>query len=295
MNWLYLLEGISKQNHFQQLRRMSEQKAKEPCYVGLIETIRQMHPSMGLRTMYEQFEPEGIGRDAFIELGLSYGYRVRAVESPAKTTISVKSSRFRNLLEGVKLTDVNQVWVSDIFYFPLAGKHYYVVLIMDVYSRRLIGYSIADNLRAENNVAALRRALQLRGKDNYEHNLIHHSDRGVQYTSNDYTDLLDAYQIRISMCIDVLENAHCERANGTIKNAYLTAWNPKNQKQLFDLVPLAVDNYNNRIHQAHKKMTPIQFEAYIKTLPQHERPQMTIFTMKQNVENPAQLELKFDS
>lgn len=292
MNALYLLAGISKQGHQQSVRREFEERSKEPCYIGLIETVRAMHPAMGLRAMYNQFQPEGIGRDAFISLGLRQGYRVRAVESPMKTTISVKNARFRNLLGDLRLTNVNQVWVSDLFYFPLGGRHYYVVLIMDVYSRRVIGYSVADNMRAENNLAALRMAINLRGVDNYHQTLVHHSDRGVQYTSNDYTELLDAYGIRISMCMDVLENAHCERANGTIKNSYLVPWNPQTQKNLFEMVPRAVNNYNNRNHsQLNPLMTPIQYETYVKELLEKDRIAMTIFTIKQNVENPYQLSL----
>lgn len=291
MNALYVLLKVSKQGHLQSVRREAFQRSKEPCYIGLMETVREMHPMMGLRAIYEQFEPEGIGRDAFISLGLQEGYRVRAVESPMKTTRSVKNTRFRNLLGDLRLTGVNQVWVSDIFYFPLGGRHYYVVLILDVYSRRIIGYSVADNMRAENNLAALRMAIQLRGVYDYQGTLIHHSDRGVQYTSNDYTELLDDCGIQISMCIDVLENAHAERANGTIKNGYLMAWEPKTPEELFEMVPRSVGNYNNRNHQSLSKMTPIQYETYVNELSLEKRPQMTVFTMKQNIENPNQLSL----
>jgi putative transposase len=292
MKGLYLLLGISKQSHAQAVERSERELEKAPCYVGLMETVREMHPSMGLRAMYEQFQPEGIGRDGFIALGLREGFRVRAVESPMKTTVSVRSARWGNLLADLRLTGVNQVWVSDIFYFPLEGRHFYVVLIMDVYSRRIVGCSVADNMRAENNLAALRAAIHLRGVDDYGGRLVHHSDRGAQYTSDDYTGLLKSFGIRISMCADVLENAHCERANGTIKNYYLTAWNPKSQKELFQLVPRAVENYNNRNHTGlNPTMTPLQFETYVKELPTKNRPHMTIFTMKRNVENPGQLSL----
>jgi len=68
-------------------------------------------------------------------------------------------------LGGKRFTGVNQVWVSDIFNFPLNNKHYYMVLIMDVYSRKIVGYSVAGNMRAENNINALQTALTLRGID----------------------------------------------------------------------------------------------------------------------------------
>jgi transposase InsO family protein len=198
-----------------------------------------------------------------------------------------------SLLEGKRFTNVNQLWSSDIFYFGLQGRHYYVVLIMDVYSRRIVGYSLADNLRAENNLLALNMALTLRGIKNYENKLIHHSDRGVQYISNNYTELLTSYGIQISMCIDVLENAHMERANGTIKNDYLNRWNIKNLKELTQKVPMAVVNYNNRNHQA-IGMTPIEFESYVNELDPESRPEIEIFTIKQFVDNPFQLSLNLD-
>jgi hypothetical protein len=163
MKDVYLQAGISKQGHTQSLRRAQEEQSKAQAYVGYMYEIRDMHPGMGLRTMYEQFSPEGIGRDAFIALGLEEGLRLRSIMNPTKTTRSVKSARYTNLLGAKWFTAVNQVWSSDLFYFSIAGKHYYVVLIMDVYSRRIIGYAAADNMQAQNNIAALRMALQIRG------------------------------------------------------------------------------------------------------------------------------------
>lgn len=292
MNELYLSQDISKQGHWGAVKRAQDLRAKEPCYIGFIMEIREMHPGMGLRTIYEQFKPEGIGRDAFIELGLREGFRLKAMENPQRTTKSIKNKRYINLLEGKRFTDVNQVYVSDIFYFSLNGQHYYVVLLMDVYSRRIIGYSLADNLRAENNVQALNMALTLRGIKNYKNGLIHHSDRGSQYVSDDYTNLLTEFGIQISMCNDVLENAHCERVNGTIKNDYLKRWHIHNLSDLEKRVPMAIENYNNRKHKT-LGMTPIQFETYVKELPLEKRPILEIFTIKQNVENSNQLSFNF--
>jgi putative transposase len=294
MNALYLLAGVSRQGHHRALRRQAEERAKEPFYLGLIEEVRRMHPGMGLRTVYEQFEPEGIGRDAFVALGLREGYRLFAPHNPQITTRALKNRRYPNLLENKRLTGVNQLWSSDIFYFPLLGRHYYGTLVMDVYSRRVIGWAMADNMRAENNIEALKRGLTLRGTDNYRQSLVHHSDRGSQYVSDDYTDLLDGHGIRISMCSEVLENAHIERANGTIKNDYLKRWDIRTEAQLFERMEQAVNNYNNRRHRS-LKMTPIQFETYVKELPDPKKPTWDIFTYKQNVENPLQLKLNLSS
>jgi transposase InsO family protein len=293
MRLLYLLAGITRQGHLQLVKHQEEEMAKEPFFLGLIVEIREMHPGMGLRTIYEQFEPEGIGRDSFIALGLRNGFRLRAPQNPQITTRIIKNRRYANLLEGKRFTGVNQLWTSDIFYFSLQGRHYYGVLIMDVYSRRIVGWSMATNMRAENNVRALEVALALRGISNYSNKLIHHSDRGSQYVSDEYTELLKSKGILISMCKEVLENAHIERANGTIKNDYLYRWNIQTELKLFKQMDIAVNNYNNRRHRS-LGMTPIQFETYVNELSDGKKPELEIFIYKQSVENPLQLQMNFE-
>lgn len=283
MKDVFLACGISKQAHAQALKRAKVLRQKEAFYIGLMYEVRDFHPGMGLRKMYEQFEPEGIGRDAFIALGLQEGLRLRSIRNPIKTTWSVKSNRYSNLLVGRKFTAVNQVWASDIFYFSINGKHHYVVLIMDVYSRRIIGWSAADNMRRHNNIRALQMAITLRGVKNFENQLIHHSDRGSQYISDDYTNLLNEFGIRISMCRDVLENAHMERANGTIKNDYLARWNIRSSAALPHFLDKACNNYNNRIHDSLGKRTPIEFETYVNELSVDDRPVLEIFTIDKQI------------
>lgn len=297
MNALYSLCGISKQGHYKVLRLEDRAEQKEVLYVGFIAEIREIHPGMGLRTIYERYSPEGIGRDAFIALGLRNGYRLRAVHKTVRTTFSVKSNRYGNLLQDKRFTDVNQVWVSDITYYKLGEETYYIVLIMDVYSRRIVGWSVADNMRAENNMSALQMALNLRGIKNYFGRLIHHSDKGGQYIFNDYTELLNDYGIAVSMCDIVYENAHIERVNGTIKNQYLYRWSITNFIQLRKKLDDAVWAYNySKPHQAHLqfgKLAPVEFEEYIKELPVEKRPKITIYTHQQNDDNidTSQLEL----
>jgi putative transposase len=290
---LYTSLGITKQGHALAVKQKRRELEKEPFYIGFIEEIREIHPGMGLRKIYEQFKPDEIGRDAFISLGLRAGYRISSIQKPMKTTFAVKLHRYVNLLVGKKFTDVNQIWVSDIFYFSMGDKFSYGILIMDVYSRRIIGYSMSDNMRAENNVKALNMALNLRGINNYNSNLIHHSDRGSQYISDEYTDTLDAYGIEVSVCRDVLENAHCERANGTIKNEYLKRYEiPSGEKDMNKYLAKAVDGYNNRLHNS-IKMTPIQYEYHLMSVTQEERNILEIFTINKINKNPFQLELVF--
>ena len=262
-----------------------------------MEQTREIHPGMGLRTMYDMLEPEGIGRDAFIALGLQEGFRLIAIEKQVRTTYSVKSNRYKNLLVGKRFTDVNQIWSSDITYLYVLEKFYYIVMIMDVYSRRIIGYSIADNMRAENNFAALKMALTLRGITDYHKQLIHHSDKGTQYASDIYTETLDDYGILISMCNEVYENTHIERVNETIKNQYLNRMVIKNENDLKQKVADVFYRYNElRPHQSLNKMTPLEYEEKLKDIPGNKRTKLEIYTsiLAQNQLDPNQLEMVFN-
>lgn len=268
------------------------QRGKSVLYIGMMEQVRQIHPGMGLRTMYEMLQPDGIGRDGFVALGLQQGFRLKSIEKQTRTTYSVKSSRYKNLLAEEVFHSINQLWSSDITYFHLSDKFFYIVFIMDVYSRRIVGYSLADNMRSENNLLALQRALKLRGIRDYEGHLIHHSDKGSQYVSDDYTALLEQYGIRISMCNEVYENTHIERVNDTIKNQYLKRWDINNVKELSYKLADAVKAYNEqRPHQSLNGMSPVEYEKYLKTIEHKKRKKMTIYTVKTDNENRLDIQL----
>ena len=292
---MYALLSITRQSHQQQLKREQLALHRSILYLHLIHQVRQHHPSMGLRTIYERFAPEGIGRDAFIALGINHGLLVVPIKGP-RTTIAHPSAIYPNLCLNKELKGVNQLWSSDITYFAIGEKWYYLTFIMDVYSRRIIGYHADDNMRANSTVQALKMALDLRGIKGYKEDLIHHSDRGSQYISKVYTQLLSDYHIRISMCDNVLENAHIERINGIIKNKYLKYRSINNLQQLRKWLQKDVDAYNyDKPHGSLNKKTPVEFENFIKELNEKERPVLNIFTYQQNSEkiNPTQLSFLF--
>jgi transposase InsO family protein len=283
---------MSRQAYHQAIKRSLREQQKAVLYVRIMEEVRQMHPGMGLRTMYEMLHPEGIGRDAFIALGLQEGFRLKSIEKQTRTTYSIKSNRYKNLLGEEVFDGINQLWSSDITYFLLSDQFFYIVFIMDVYSRRIIGYSLADNMRAENNLITLKQAIKLRGIKDYEGSLIHHSDKGSQYASDDYTGLLEQYYIRISMCNEVYENTHIERVNDTIKNQYLKRWTIDNAKELTHKLAVAVKAYNEqRPHQSLNGMSPVRYEKQLETIEKSKRKKMTIFTVKLNNENKLDSQL----
>jgi transposase InsO family protein len=123
---------------------------------------------------------------------------------------------YPNLARGMTLTGINQLWVADITYIRLELEFVYLAVILDVFSRRVIGWALDRTLEDELTIAALQMALESRSP---APGLVHHSDRGVQYASGDYTDLLKDRQITISMSRkgNPYDNAFCESFMKTLK------------------------------------------------------------------------------
>ena len=196
---LYKALNISKQAVHQH-KSVIDRKMEELCYVAMIvEQVRADHPTMGVRDIYYMMRPEGIGRDRFErycqELGLS---SVRTV-NPCRTTDSSGVIRFPNLLEGLDITKVNTVWQSDITYFEVNGKFYYITFIIDAFSRMIVGYSVSKRLFTEDTVIpALEMAVRFREGVNLA-GLIFHSDGGGQYYSKKFLELTETLHFRNSM------------------------------------------------------------------------------------------------
>ena len=151
-------------------------------------------------------------------------------------------TRFENHLLNLELTHVNQVWVSDITYYAISNRFYYLTFIMDLYSRTIVGYAVSENLFTENTtLPALKMALRVRQGCNLK-GLIIHSDGGGQYYSKVFLEITK--DMVNSMCESVYENIHAERINGTIKNQYLEGYKPANFEELKKMSAKAVNMYN---------------------------------------------------
>lgn len=279
MNELYSVLGTTKQAHWKMVKKFTRENELKKILVQNILEIRGIHPKMGAKKMYSILNPEGIGRDTFIDTYVDAGFQVVSERNYRKTTHSLPFLKYQNLASGLTLNDINQVWSSDITYLQISEKEFlYIALIIDVYSRRILGFNVSTDLRAESNVKALKMALKERNIERYE-NLIHHSDRGVQYTSKAYTGLLEKYGIKISMCESVYENTHIERVNGTIKNEYLCNIRIKNLSQCQRSLKKAVNAYNyGRPHEKLDFKTPVDFEKYLPEIPFSSRPLVNIYS-----------------
>lgn len=266
MNRLYSHVNITKQAHLSFLRRQELLQQQIIILLSAITELRDIHPEMGARKMYHILKPDIIGRDKFIILSIENGFGVHKQRNFQRTTYNSHVYKYKNLIDGAIIFDINNVWVSDITYFRVQQVYFYLTFIVDLYSRRIIGSIAYPTLEAKANILALNMALKTRGAFHYE-NLIHHSDRGTQYTSTAYINLLVKKNISISMCDSVYHNVHAERVNGIIKNEYLRHWTINSFSSLKRCLNKAVFLYNHqRPHLALNYMTPIEYEDHIKNI-----------------------------
>jgi len=260
MNLLYKTIGISKQAICQYANRRGRFDSKVNQLIVEADELRSEHPGCGVEKMYYTLKPDFMGRDRFIELFMDLGYRVKRFKNYRRTTIASKPY-YPNLIKGLVVDRPSGVWQSDITYIQVRERFYYAVFIIDVYSRKIVGHQVSDNMRATANVRALQMALRT-----HRPPVIHHSDRGSQYTYRDYVSLLKQNKCSISMGLSAQDNAYAERINRTIKEEYLDYWKPKSFIQLKNQVRKAVNNYNSkRIHNEIKKETPERLEYLYST------------------------------
>ena len=257
MNQVYRAMQTSKQNVHQRMRHQLQHMEMEEQLVVIVHQIRQDHPGMGARALYQKVNPDW-GRDAFYAWYRNQGLTIKSKKNWRRTTDSSGVIRFDNLTVGLKLTGINQLWVSDITYYEIGETFYYLTYIMDQYSRKIKGYSTSRTLKTtDTTIPALRMALRFLPTGSRP---IFHSDGGGQYYSHDFQKLTVG-RFWNSMGKSAYENPHAERLNRTMKNSYLQYYNPKTFKQLVAMNAKAVRMYNqDKPHMALQNMTPNQFE-----------------------------------
>lgn len=280
MRQLYQTAEYSRQAHHQWQQHSERQRIDRSKVIDMIRELRKEHPKMGLRKLHDLYLDKplqpAIGRDRFIAIGTKAGLQLQRPVNRARTTIPVKSI-YPNLLVGRTLTDVNQVWVSDITYYRIGEVFSYITLIMDLYSRRIVAACAGTTLEAHWSASALQNALIERQITN-ETGLIHHSDKGSQYLSKEYLAKLATHEVQVSTCQIVYENAHAERLNGTIKLEYLDAWVIDSHARLVALLKVAVDRYNrSRPHGSLHRKSPDTFERALCSMPLDEHLSMPIW------------------
>lgn len=263
MNNLYKSVGISKQGFHQWLDRMRKIKSEQNQVLWLIGKIREDHPTMGLRDMYFKLNPETMGRDAFERFCKEEGLMLERKKDGRRTTDSTGVIRFDNLIEGLEIDRINQVWQSDITYFEMDNRFYYITFVEDSRSRRIVGHNVSDRLTTEQTtLPALEMAISLRIREGVNlKGLIIHSDGGGQYYDKEFLKITGKYELENSMCEYAWENGKVERLNGVIKNNYLRHREINGFEGLKKELDRTVYLYNHeKPHIALQRKSPVEYE-----------------------------------
>lgn len=254
--------GISRQAVYQSQKRR-EARAKVLSKVNpLVLSIRREMPRIGTRKLYYLLKPEfekqniKIGRDALFKYLKTEHLLIRPKKNYTKTTNSKHWLRKHpNLLKEVVPERPEHVLVSDITYVKSREKIHYLSLVTDAYSRKIVGYKLSDDMSAKHVVKAFNMAIKQRQSHK---ELIHHSDRGLQYCASIYQKALQKHNVKPSMTdgYDCYQNALAERINGILKQEFLI-YKCNNAKELELLIKQSIETYNNkRPHLSLNMKTP---------------------------------------
>ena len=228
-----------------------------------VKEERTGQPRVGTRKLYQAlescFEANGlkVGRDKLFDILREHDMLVKRKKASCKTTDSYpRFHKYKNLVKDMAVDAPNQVWVSDITYIRTVNGFCYLALIIDMFSRKIVGYDISDSLELVGCMRAFKMAL---AKARPADGLVHHSDRGIQYCSNQYVDELKKRNIKISMTEEnhCYENAIAERVNGILKDEFYLDQCFFNTNYASIATKNAIDIYNNkRLHLSLGYKTP---------------------------------------
>ena len=219
--------GVSCQAFYQYQKRQANERLKQEMVLQLVCQVRSRQPRIGVRKLYQLLKPKfeqldlQLGRDALFGLLREHGLLIASPKRGHRTTFANhRFYRYPNRIADLVVDRIHQVFVADITYLQTLDGFVYLALVTDLFSRKIVGFDVSDSLSVEGALSACKMALKPVTKSN---TLIHHSDRGVQYCCQAYTQLLHSRGVQLSMTQngDVYQNAIAERVNGILKIEFL--------------------------------------------------------------------------
>ena len=243
----------------------SEKEERDANVREKIEQIRITHPKAGYRTLLRYVRRSGIkiGEYRLRKIMKQFSLGIKFKRRYVRTTNSKHGFKvYPNLVKNLKITKLNQVWVSDITYIRIENGFIYLAVILDLFSRKVIGYSISKKIDGELTLNALRMAFERRG---YSKNVIHHSDRGVQYLCEKYVHYLNENEAKVS-CAEKgnpYENAFAESFMKTLKVEEVYLYNFVTMNDVLERIPDFIEEVYNkkRVHSSLSYLTPEEFET----------------------------------
>jgi len=224
------LLGYSPQAYHKHQTKTMRFHLQEGMILEQIQRIRKLQPRYGGRKLFVELQSFFVqhkikmGRDVFFDLLRRNKLLVRKLKRNVYTTMSKHHfRRYPNLAKDFTPLKAHELWVADITYIPTHHRHAYLFLITDAYSRKIVGFHLSDDMKVSSGVMALKKALAQKPADAI---VMHHSDRGIQYCSAEYTNLLQQNHCMISMTEhgDPYENAIAERVNGILKTELISSY-----------------------------------------------------------------------
>jgi putative transposase len=257
--------GLSQSSYYADPKVSAlEKEAFEADIRGKIEQVRVEQPMTGYRPLLRHLKRQGvvIGERKLRAIIAKFELQVRPKKRFVATTMSEHDKlRYPNLIEEMTIDGPNQVWASDITYIRIENGFVYLAVILDLFSRKVIGWQISKRIDAKLVVDALRMALARRCP---KPGVIHHSDQGVQYLSDDYVGLLHQHGFYVS-CSEKgnpYDNAWTESFMKTLKYNEVHLWNYRTILDVLDRVPYFIEEIYNkkRLHSALDYLAPEEYE-----------------------------------
>ena len=262
--------GLKRDACYKYKNRADERLKQEQQIVRIVQKRRRSLPREGVRKLVKSLDGEfakanlKVGRDTLFNVLRKHNMLTLRKKYSARTTNSYhRFYKYSNIIRDIEVTEPNQVWVSDITYIRTVKGFCYLALITDVHSRKIVGHDLSNSLELSGCVRALKKALyHAKGIEQ----LIHHSDRGIQYCSNVYTQILKRNNIAISMTEEnhCYENALAERVNGILKDEFYLDQTFTDVAHAKRAAKNAINLYNEvRLHLSLNFKTPEM--VYLKT------------------------------
>jgi putative transposase len=263
---LCALAGVSRAGYYRHWAASAPRQA-ETCVRDAIQRVALVNRFYGYRRVTFELQREGMVVNHKRVLRLMHEDNLLCLRKRAFVPVTTDSNHgwrvVPNLARGMELTAIDQLWVADITYIRLQEEFAFLAVVLDAFSRRVIGWALATHLQASLATAALTMAITARRPK--PGSLIHHSDRGVQYACNDYTTLLEAHDIQASMSRigNPYDNAKAESFMKTLKSEQVDSATYRDVDQARrSIASFIEDVYNRRrLHSALGYRPPAEFEA----------------------------------